>query len=437
MNFPTVMATNNTNSYGTNVPVLNDSIGDFRVIGAINTYGTNNAAVGTFQIQARNAGANKFILINTITGSTNTTNSLSFGTNTYTIGTNGNNLRMRLGSGSWFEPATNQYVRVNHTGGNPTLWSKPTGTNSITLRNPPNPETAFIAMPVNFNELVAVQSNSVSLASPEPGPAGADNPSIRNGAVIFQEAAYGVNGGVGFVLLGANRSGAARGAMTFFTPTNQIGIRTLVNGLPLVQVNPSTSYAIQSSSGTNALGFQLTNATRLRVLASTNQTPLLVHAESARVNDQNNNAITGNPHWRKVLLVMNHTNTVNITTNTSAITFSYLDDGNFDMGVEDANNIRPIFLSALGLSVTNTNTDISFQAPHNRTWQLAMTVRDANTTFNRLSTSASTWTILGGLRSNGSLQIPQTTFRMNLTSTNSPPLEEISDRVGWVEFWQE
>jgi hypothetical protein len=428
------MASTNTNSYGTNVPVLNDNIGDFRIIGAVNTYGTNNTAVSTFQVQARSVNANRFVLINTITGSTNTTTSLSFGTNTYSIDTTGDFLRMRRGTGSWVDMAnTNQYLLVNSTGGNPVLNTKPS--DRITMRAGTN--SSFIAMPITASELVALQGNYVTFSYPGLGPAEADNPAVVNGAVIFRDTSYGVNGGVGFVLLGANRAGAARGAMNFFTPTNQIRIRALVNGLPLVQVNPSTSYSVQSSSGVNAIGFQLTNATRLRLLASTNQSPLLIHAESARVNDQSGSVITGNPHWRKALLVMSHTNTVNINTNTSAITFSYLDEGNFDMGVEDANSTRPIFLSVLGASISSTNSDISFQGPHNRTWQLAMTVRDANTTFNRLSTSASAWTILGGLRSNGSLQIPQTTFRMNLTSTNSPPLEQISDRVGWVEFWQE
>lgn len=426
----------NTSAYGTNVPVINDSFGNFRVVGNPARYSGNS----TFEILSRVEGANNYLFVNTIPDSTLTATNLSFSTNNYAstinyeIGVTNNLIRIRRGTNAWVNLPSfnNNYLLVRSDGGNPSNPAKPSG--RITMRD--NDYSRFAVIPVRNSDLLALQSNHVTLAYPAAGFTEPEIADVCDGAVVYLKDSYGVNGGVGFVLLGANLAGAAKTAMNYLSPTNGIRLRALVNNLPLVQISPSSALSILSAPSGTAMQLQLTNSHRLRFRGSTNQTPLLVHMDQRRVNDQNGFQV-GDTQWRRVLLVMNQGAPINVNTNASALTFSYLDDGEFDLGTVNGASTRPLFVSIEGLGTNST--DVSFQAPHSASWQLGMTLRNANITFSPSTNVTSVWTVFGGFRSNSEMRVSTNTLSLSLSqpSTNASLLESISDRVGWIENWQQ
>jgi len=206
-----------------------------------------------------------------------------------------------------------------------------------------------------------------------------------------------------------------------------------VGGLPLVQIiGNNRTLTFRDPGGTNLLNFNPTASQKLTVLPNSVDRPALIHVE------QDAFASDANLEWRKVLVVYDAGNTLNVASSTSVLTFSYPDPGDFDVAFESSsstNNTRPLLMSIVG-RVGFPNTATRFVGGGGRTWNMGLTLRDSPATF-QLNNNE-TLRLIGGIRSNSRVEATPATSAVVLErNTNPGTLELFSDRMGWIETWQQ
>jgi hypothetical protein len=428
-------------AYGTNALPVTD-LGSFRSIGTFT--GFNHVV----HYEESSGSARKFLLVNTIPGSTLTPISsnrytLVVGSNTYTISISGGWLRFTRGSNNQTLNDSSQYLQITSAGGNASRISKPA--DSITLTDTGSGGTSrFVGFELTDSEMVALQDRSATgngklVIFTPPAPSSGNEIDRANtagfiveGAVIYKRNQYGTTP-INFMLLGQPLNVTASNALTTIPNpgTLQYRIRALVGGLPLVQIiGNNRTLTFRDPGSNNFLNFNPTASQKLTILPSSVDRTALIHVEQ----DEFGSDTT--LQWRKVLVVYDAENDINVQNSSSALTFSYPDPGDFDVAFEgSSNNTRPLLMSVVGRSgVTNTAT--RFVGGGGRTWNMALTLRDSPATFDLAANE--TLRLLGGIRSNSRVDATPGTAAVVLErNTNPGSLELFSDRMGWIETWRQ
>ncbi len=445
-------------AYGTNALPVTD-YGPYRMLGTLQDFKSVNVLSGT------SGTIRHFILINTIPSSTLRYNGAgnAFGepANTYTfILSTGQEFLISI-EGGWLRfnrksnnsnlslSSATQYLRIESRGNSPyrdpSLINKPTGTNNvgISMIDSGNQGTSrLIGMEITNTELVALQDKSLLsdggkyvIFAPDLGRSRAQTEDRTvEGAVIYNRLAYGDSSGIFFLLMNGPMTTTTYDALGSIRPTDSFRVRARVNGMSVVQINsgatPSFRYPFVDNNGVFAIRVEPTNSAKLRFLSTTNQTPLLVHVE------QDEFPADSSLQWRKVLMVFDSENTLDVQAIGSSLTFSYFDAGDFDVGIDSgSDNTRPFVLSIAGRSSVN-NTSTRFVGGGTRTWNMALTLRDSPATFELSANEA--LRLIGGIRSNSRVEATPSSASLILErNTNPGALELFSDRMGWVETWQQ
>jgi len=260
---------------------------------------------------------------------------------------------------------------------------------------------------------------------------------IVEGALVYNRAAYGSPTGIFFVLMNGPLDPTAYRALDAVRPANQFRIRCLVNGLPAIQIRTGGSmsfrYPKRDDTGVFAMTLTPSSSPILSLRPTTDSvaliSPLLIHVE------QDEFPADSSLQWRKVLMVFNAESNLDVSASDSALTFSYFDAGDFDLAMDSSNNTRPFNLSIAGRSdVINTST--RFVGGGGSVWNMGLTLRDSPATF-QLNANQ-TLRLIGGIRSNSRVEATPATSAVVLErNTNPGSLELFSDRMGWIETWQQ
>ncbi len=450
-------------AYGTNaLPVTN--LGPYRVLGS--TAGFFNVV----HFAGLSGTIRNFLLINTIPSSSLVYNS---GNNTYTLTVPGNHVYTISIVPTGGDAGSLRFVR-NSNNDTDTLTSGNILTSYLMIRSAPslsnnnrNPSTPsydrgnlnsasdfipltdsgsggtsrFVGFELTNSDLLALQDKtSVSGVGHKrltfKQPSGPDEATqagaIVEGGLIYRASAYGSSTGVFFLLMNGPLNPTCFNALSTMQPDDDFMIRSLVSGLPAVQVSTSSTPAFQYPVDDEvfALGIEPSNSPKLRFYPTTDQSPLLVHVE------QDEFPTDSTLQWRKVLMVFDAENTLDVQAIARAMTFSYFDASDFDLRLDGgSNNTRPFVLSVAGRSNVN-NTATRFVGGGGRTWNMALTLRDSPATF-ELSANQ-TLRLLGGIRSNARVEATPSTAAVVLErNTNPGNLELFSDRMGWIETWRQ
>lgn len=260
---------------------------------------------------------------------------------------------------------------------------------------------------------------------------------IVEGALVYNRAAYGSPTGIFFVLMNGPLDPTAYRALDAVRPADQFRIRCLVNGLPAIQIRTGDSmsfrYPKRDDTGVFAMTLTPSSSPILSLRPTTDSvaliSPLLIHVE------QDEFPADSSLQWRKVLMVFNAESNLDVSASDNALTFSYFDAADFDLAMDSSNNTRPFNLSIAGRS-TVINTSTRFVGGGGSVWNMGLTLRDSPATF-QLNANQ-TLRLIGGIRSNSRVEATPGTAAVVLErNTNPGALELFSDRMGWIETWQQ
>ncbi len=452
-------------AYGTNAPTVTD-FGPFRALGS--TAGFLNL----IHFANPSGVIRHFLLINTIPGSNLNYNN---GNNTYTLTAPGNHIYTISLLTTGGDAGSLRFVR-NSNGFSRTLEADGARSRYLMIRSAPSflNDTDRDPVEVDYNRNPLIEGSRISLTdngsggtsrligfeltnfdlvalhdktavsgdgnkhltftqTPGRGQATTGG-AVVEGALIYRADAYGSSTGIFFLLMNGPLVPTLHDALNLLRPDNQLRIRCLVNGLPAIQIRtgntPSFNYPLVNDASVNAITVEPSNATKIRLRPTTNQTPLLVHVE------QDEFPADSTLQWRKVLMVFNTETALNVQTINSALTFSYFDTGDFDVGIDSgSDSTRPFNLSIAGRSNVN-NTATRFVGGGGRTWNMGLTLRDSPATFELGANQ--TLRLIGGIRSNSRVEAtPGTSAVVLERNTNPGVLDLFSDRMGWIETWRQ
>jgi hypothetical protein len=258
--------------------------------------------------------------------------------------------------------------------------------------------------------LVAIRENEISFSA-DSGPFAEPVPA----AAAYRRATFTESA---ILLMGLPATTTGYHAQSAMNPQN-FQVRASVDGLPLLVLDPSVAHDFRDPNGDPVLAYAGNQVERL-VLRSQSAAASPVLAAIRQ------DTIAGD-QWRKVLLVFDTENTLNLGNSDSALVFSYIEQGELGISLEDADNTRQLALSVHGTpGVAEHATRIT--GGGGRSWNLAATFVNSPATL----ALSGNLTIVGGIRSNSNVTSSGGTLTLE---TNAAPgnLDLFTDRIGWIE----
>jgi len=270
-------------------------------------------------------------------------------------------------------------------------------------------DRAILFAPLD-GSLVAIRENEISFSAPS-GPFAAPVPA----AAAYRRATFTESA---ILLMGLPAATTGFHAQSAMNPQN-FQVRASVDGVPLLVLDPSVAHDFRDPSGDPVLAYAGNQAERLVLRVRSSAAPPILAAI-----DQD--TIGGDP-WRKVLLVFDVANQLNLENSSSALIFSYIGQGELGISLEDADSTGPFALTVRGTPGT-ANTATRITGGGGRSWNLAATFVNSPAAF----TLSGNLTIAGGIRSNSNVTSSGGTLTLE-RNTAPGNLDLYTDRIGWIE----